>query len=98
MAFIQTIEFTTSKFDQMQAMDKEWEAATAGKRTTRRQIVARDHDQPDHYVYLVFFDSYEEAMANSNLPETSDFAARMTALADGPATFVNLDVLTDEAG
>ncbi len=97
MAFIQTIEFTTSKFDEMQAMDKEWEAATAGKRTTRRRIVAQDHDHPNRYVYLVFFDSYEEAMANSDLPETSQFAERMTALADGPATFVNLDILTEDA-
>ena len=98
MAFVQIIDFTTSKFGEMQAMDKEWEAATEGKRRTRRRVVTRDHDNPDHYLYLVFFDSYEEAMANSDLPETSHFAERMMALADGPATFANLDVLQDDMG
>jgi hypothetical protein len=95
MAFIQTISFTTSKFDEMQALDDQWATATEGRRKTRRRIVAQDRDDPSRYVYLVFFDSYEEAMANSDLPETGQFAERMTALADGPATFVNLDVLQE---
>lgn len=97
MAFIQTIEFTTSKFDEMQALDEQWAAATEGKRKTRRRIVARDRYNPNRYVYLVFFDSFEEAMANSDLPETGQFAEKMMALADGPATFVNLDILTEDA-
>ncbi len=96
MAFIQTIAFTTSKFAEMQALDEQWAAATEGKRKTRRRIVAQDHDDPNRYVYLVFFDSYEEAMANSDLPETGQFAEKMMALADGPATFVNLDVLSED--
>jgi hypothetical protein len=45
----------------------------------------------------VFFDSYESAMENSGLPETKALSARMAELADGPATFRNLDVL-DERG
>ncbi len=96
MAFIQVIDFTTSKFDEMQAIDREWEAATDGKRLTRRRIVTQDRDNPDRYVYLVFFDSYEEAMQNSELPETSKFAEKMMSLADGPATFINLDVLQED--
>ena len=98
MAFIQVIDFKTSRYDEMAAVDQEWAAATEGKRLTRRRIVAHDRENPDHYVYLVFFDSYEEAMANSDLPETSHFAEKMMALADGPATFVNLDVLEQDEG
>ena len=35
-------------------------------------------------------------MANSNLPETSEFAGRLAALCDGPPTFRNLEVLREE--
>ena len=41
----------------------------------------------------MFFDSYEEAMENSNLPVTQQFAAKMMALTDGEPTFHNLDVV-----
>ena len=44
------------------------------------------------YVIVVEFPSYEDAMRNSALPETSEFAGRMMALCDGPPTFRNLDV------
>ena len=35
-------------------------------------------------------------MENSNRPETHEFAQRMAALGDGPATFRNLDVTAVE--
>jgi len=54
--------------------------------------VARDHNDPSHYVVLAFFDSYESAMENSNRPETGQFAEQMQKLCDGPPTFHNLDV------
>jgi len=38
------------------------------------------------------FDSYESAMENSNRLETAEFAAKMTALCDGPPKFYNVDV------
>ena len=38
------------------------------------------------------FPSYEEAMANSDLPETASFAERLGHLCDGPVLFRNLDV------
>jgi hypothetical protein len=43
-------------------------------------------------VLIVEFPSFEQAMANSDLPETSDFAARLIKLCDGPPLFRNLDV------
>ena len=44
---------------------------------------------------LAFFDSYESAMTNSNLPETSDFGHKQSALLDGPMQFTDLDVIED---
>ena len=97
MAFIQLIEMRTSRFDEVQALDREWEAATEGKRTLRRSLVTRDRNDPDRYVFVAFFDSYESAMENSALPETGDFAKRITDLVDGDMTFHDLDVVEDRA-
>ena len=90
--FVQIIEFTTSRIDEVLKLTEEWQAQpNAG--TASRGTLTADRDHPNHYVSVVEFDSYESAMENSNRPETSEFAARMEALCDGPATFRNLDVL-----
>lgn len=95
MGFVQIIDYTTSKADEMQKLGEEWEAAASGDRKARRRVLCADRDKPGRYLNIVFFDSYEEAMENSSLPQTQDFAERMAALADGPATFYNLDVVED---
>jgi hypothetical protein len=38
----------------------------------------------------VEFSSYEEAMANSDLPETAEYAQRIATLCEGPVAFRNL--------
>ena len=83
MTFVQIMEITTSKYDTVADLDRQWRAATEGKRTLRREIVARDRNNPDRYVVLAFFDSYESAMENSNLPETQEFSARFDEFTDG---------------
>ena len=98
MAFIQIIDFQTSKIDDMLAMDREWEAAASGQRTTRRRVLARDRDNPERFLNIVWFDSYESAMENSSLPVTQEFAEKMMALSDGSATFINLDVVEEHDG
>ena len=65
------------------------------KRTATRGVQARDRDRPNTYVQIVEFPSYEAAMANSQLPETAEVAARLAELCDGPPTFRNLDVARD---
>jgi len=95
MAFMQIIEGKTSKMDELMALDTEWEKATEGKRTLQRSLVARDRNDPSRYVILAFFDSYESAMENSNLPETQEFAEKQAALVDGPMTFRDFDVIDE---
>ena len=92
MEFIQIIEFTTTRFDEVEAVMNEWVTKTEGKRNARRGTLTADRDRPNTYVQIVEFPSYEEAMANSKLPETADFAEKVSKLCDGPATFRNLDV------
>jgi hypothetical protein len=97
MAFIQIIECRTSAFDKIQELEDEWRAATEGKRTLRRSVVARDRSDPSRHLIIAFFDSYEDAMKNSNLPETSTFSEKQAALIDGPVSFQDLDVIEDHA-
>jgi hypothetical protein len=97
MAFVQIIEFRTSDIDAMEEVGSRWEEATAGRRTAGRRILCRDRNDASHYYNVVFFDSYESAMENSSLPETQRFSAEMMGLAEGPATFHDLDVIDDRS-
>ena len=92
MAFIQLIERTTTRPDEIDALVRQWQAQTQGRRTARRSTVTHDRDQSGTYVQIVEFPSYEDAMANSALPETADFARRLAELCDKPPAFRNLDV------
>jgi hypothetical protein len=94
MAFVQIMQFRTTDLDAVRKIEEEWRAATEGKRTIRREITARDRNDPDRYVGLVFFDSYESAMENSNLPETDAAARQLQAITEG-LTFQDLDVIDE---
>ena len=97
MKFVQIIEFTTSRIDEFNASLDEWMSRTEGApRVVTRATQTRDRDAENTDVQIVEFPSYEEAMANSERPETSDFAARLAALCDGPPVFRNLDVLRQD--
>jgi quinol monooxygenase YgiN len=95
MAFVQIIEMHTKNYEELQALGDEFFAATEGKRTLQRSFVTRDRNDPDRYLILAFFDSYESAMENSNLPETAAFAEKQMPLLEGPPTFYDLDVIED---
>ena len=95
MSFVQIIDMRTKNVDEIQNLEREWEMATEGKRTLRRSIIGRDRNDPDRYLVLAFFDSYESAMKNSNLPETNEFGQKQSALVDGPMQFIDLDVIDD---
>src|SRR3954447_40252 len=95
MSFIQIIDMRTSQADEVMKLEDEWRTATEGKRTLRRSIVARDRNDPKHHLVIAFFDDYDSAMINSNLPETQTFGEKQSALLDGPMQFIDLDVIDD---
>ncbi|HTT87371.1 MAG TPA: hypothetical protein VMF60_08395 [Acidimicrobiales bacterium] len=95
MAFIQIIEFRTSRTDELRRHVEEWERSTQGRRKARRRVLCQDRENPGRYLNLVFFDSYDDAMANSTLPETDALATQLRELADGAPNFYNLDVEDD---
>jgi hypothetical protein len=93
MPFIQIVSFSTSRFDEVKALSDKFEADTEGRRTDTKATICADRDNPGRYAIVVEFPSYEAAMENSNLPETKELANAMRELADGPATYTNLDVI-----
>jgi hypothetical protein len=95
MGFIQIIDFRTDNVEAIKKSHQNWLAATEGKRTIRRDIVAQDRNDPSHYVVLAFFDSYESAMENSALPETQAAADEFAAVSQG-TTFIDLDIVIDD--
>lgn len=89
--FIQIIEFSTSRIDEMHALQDRWRDTHPDMGPTRITVAA-DRERPGTYLTIVEFDSYDEAMRNNEHPLTAQFAAEMQALADAPPTFRNLDV------
>jgi len=95
MAFVQIMEFRTSRVDELRRHVEEWEQQTEGRRRARRSVLCHDRENPGRYFNVVFFDSYDDAMANSALPETDALAKTLRDLADGAPAFYNLDVEED---
>ena len=96
--FIQTISYTSTRIDEIRALGEEFRAqrmaAIDGPKPLSVTICA-DRDNPNRYTTVAVFASYEDAMANSNRPETGEFAQQMQKLCDGPPTFANLEVLDE---
>ena len=97
MPCMQIIEFRTSDVERARQVDDDWWRATEGKRTVRREVLARDRSDPGRYFAVVFFDSYKSAMENSALPETQVAAEQYAKLSDSPPVFYDLDVVEDRA-
>src|SRR5436309_7451759 len=95
MSFIQIMQLETSKIDEVRTAVDEWQKATEGKATVTRSVISQDRDKPDHYWVIVSFESYEDAMKNSSLPETDSLSKQTIALADSPPVFFNLDVIEE---
>lgn len=97
MGFIQMIEYKTTKIDEFNVALDAWLEKTKGKRAAIRGTQTRDRDAEHTYVQIVEFPSYEDAMANSDLAETGEFAAQLMSVCDGPPTFRNLDILREDS-
>ena len=100
MTFVQTISFTTSRMDEMQALMEAFGnvpqhqgGSVPGFLGSR---VVKDRDRENAYMVIAEFESYELAMENSARPETDAFAKEMAELSDGPPTFGNYDVVYED--
>lgn len=96
MTFVQLIDCRTSRFDEMDRLMDTWVEQTRGKRTATHAVVGKDRSDASHFIEIVEFPSYEEAMRNSNLPETDKVFRELVALCDEMPTFTDLDVVRDE--
>jgi hypothetical protein len=97
MAFLQIIEYQTSRIDEVTALGMEFREQTAatsqGGAKPLGGTITADRDRPGYFLSIVEFDSYEAAMEASNRPETQEFFGRLSQLMDGPPKFYNLDVV-----
>lgn len=97
MTFVQIIEYQTTRSEEVDQLFADWLSSTEGRRTATHELHAQDRDNASHFVDIVEFPSYEEAMRNNDLPETRSVAERMRSLCTSEPRFVNLEVLRDEA-
>ncbi|MFF9111848.1 ester cyclase [Streptomyces sp. NPDC014776] len=96
MTFVQLIDCKTSRFDEMDRLMDTWVEKTKGKRTATHAVVGKDRSDASHFIEIVEFPSYEEAMRNSNMPETDRIFRDMVALCDEMPSFTDLDVVRDD--
>ncbi|MEU9448416.1 hypothetical protein [Streptomyces sp. NPDC048277] len=94
MTFVQIIDFETDRIDEMKELADGMDSQFAGREGgPTRRLILRDRSRPGHYLGVIEFNSYEEAMQNSNDPETSKFAEQMAALCTRPPSFADCDVV-----
>lgn len=97
MAFVQVIEYQTSNPEGVQRLHEEWEQATQGKRSAKRLLFTKHRQKDNRYCDIVFFDSYADAMENSKLPETQEYASKLDDLVEGEPFYMDLDVVDEQA-
>src|SRR5215218_884714 len=92
--FIQLMEYETTRGDEIDAKMREaMQTGGPSGSSMVRLAHTRDHDNPNHYVDIVEFTSYDEAMANSALPETDEMAKSLSAMCTSGPRYSNLDVM-----
>ena len=96
--FVQIVEFQTSRIEEIEALGRPARSEGDAPAAFRRITATADRDRPGTYLMIVEFDSYESAMENSSRPETSELAAKMASLCDGPIVYRNLDVQWEDTG
>jgi len=95
MEFVQIVEFSSTRIDEIRAFSEEFQAqqGSGPGGTASAVFMTADRDTPNRYLVIAQFASYEEAMENSKRPEVTAFAQAVGALCDGPPVFRNLDVV-----
>jgi quinol monooxygenase YgiN len=92
--FVQIMEFETSRIDELEALSRAMQEERGDDLLASKATITEDRDRPGHFFIIVEFDSYEEAMKNSDDPATGKYAEQMNALLAAPPSFRNLDVRT----
>jgi hypothetical protein len=92
MSFIQVIEYETDRPDEIRKLGEAQWGQMPSVQDGVRLSMSSDRDNPNRYVTIVEFPSYEAAMANSRRPETNEYANRMAALCTKGPEYRNLDV------
>ena len=93
--FVQIIEWSTSRIDEVQALQDAWRERFPEMGPSRVMVCA-DRKRLGTYLTIVEFESYAQAMENSTHPATHEFSQRMAELCNAPAVFHDLDVMGSE--
>lgn len=91
MRFIQAIEFSGDRETFEQQLER-FRELIGDETTVRRAVLCEDRERPGVLIEFVEFDSYEDAMRNSEHPATQQWAQEASAIL-GSAVFRNLDVV-----
>jgi quinol monooxygenase YgiN len=94
MSFMQIVSFHTDSLDRFEELNRRWLEESEGRRTVVDGALYRDRTDPTHYVSVNHFASWEDAQANSSLPETDAYATEAMSLATGPVEFTDLDLVS----
>jgi hypothetical protein len=92
--FIQIIELETSKIDEVDGLARELQQKGGDGFLARRATTTEDRDCRGHYSVIVEFDSYEEAMKNSESKLVNEYSEKLGLLVAGAPSFRNLDVIS----
>ena len=83
MKFVQIVDYKTEQFDTMNQLMDKWVDQTKGKRTATHTLIGKDRSDDSHYVEIVEFPSYEEAMKYSICPRPTGSSRRWWRSATG---------------
>ncbi|MEU5437003.1 hypothetical protein AB0G73_26965 [Streptomyces sp. NPDC020719] len=95
MKFAQIIDFETERADEMRELIHQFEekARAEGRKIAPvRRTLLKDRANPNRYLAVVEFNSYEEAMANSDSPETTELSKQLAALSTRAPAFTDCDI------
>jgi hypothetical protein len=91
-AFVQLIEFETDRPEELDGIQDRAVAAMGDERTTRWSVIGADRNQDGSYVMVVEFPGHADAVANSALPATAEFAEQLAKICTSGPSFRDLDV------
>ncbi|KOU23326.1 hypothetical protein ADK52_17645 [Streptomyces sp. WM6372] len=95
MKFAQIIDFETERIDEVRSLLRTYEERARSQGRTGApdsRTLLQDRANPNRYLAVVEFDSYEAAMANSKAPETNELAQQLSTLMTRPPVYTDCDI------